>query len=204
MLSEEPEARGLAREVAQAAEAAAEHAGPEADVPLLGPKRAPVEGVAEPVRVRAESPAHSREVGLRPVFVASALLLVMGSVLWLGHGPQAAELPEVAQAEEEKPDAGAAPDAGTSGLGETSLTSQMSLDDAPISAQSIALQLPDEPLDGQRRPPCRSREVAINGGCWARWGDFPPPCGEEAYEWKGSCYLPRLERPKPPTSKKPH
>jgi hypothetical protein len=204
LLSEDPEARGFAREVAEAAEAAAEHAGPEADVPLAGPERVSVERVAVPVRVRAAPQVYVGEGRLRLVLVAGAPLWVMASVLWLGHGSQA-ELPELAQAaEEEKPDAGSTPDAGTSGLGETSLTSMVSSQPPVMAAASIALEVPDEPLPGQMRAPCRRRgAVELNGGCWIPWITLTPPCGEGAYEWKSACYWPISEKTRTPTSTKP-
>ncbi len=61
----------------------------------------------------------------------------------------------------------------------------------------------DELLPGQRRAPCRGNFVEINGGCWHLMTNMHPPCSDDAYEWKGSCYYPILERAKPQPSKKP-
>jgi hypothetical protein len=73
-------------------------------------------------------------------------------------------------------------------------------------AKAIALQMPDEPIEGQVRPPCRGpRSIVINGGCWRELKDQPPNCDDDAYEWKNGCYYPVLERPgRPRTSKDPH
>jgi serine/threonine protein kinase len=105
MLAAEPEARGLARDVALAAEAAAEHAGPEADVPLVGSpqvpvttvpvrvnaevlQRAPDQVVSVPVRVHAEPQEHDlMRMRLKQVLAVGLLLTIMGSILWMGHGP---------------------------------------------------------------------------------------------------------------------
>ncbi|MBN1206083.1 MAG: serine/threonine protein kinase, partial [Myxococcaceae bacterium] len=76
--------------------------------------------------------------------------------------------------------------------------------DAPISAEAFALEVPEQPLPGQRLAPCpRSGEVEINGGCWVRQANISPPCDHEEYEWRGACYRPALKRPRPPTTKKP-
>lgn len=66
---------------------------------------------------------------------------------------------------------------------------------APMLTESqvkaVGLPLPENPFPGQRRPPCnRYGEVEIRGGCWYRLGDAPSPCREDAYDWKGACYLP--------------
>jgi hypothetical protein len=205
LLAEEPEARGLAREVAEAAEAAAEHAGPDADVPLAGPELVPAPATAVPVSVPAEPQARSRRVNLGLVFMVATLLLVMAGALIPAPRPRVEGF-EVAQAEEEeKPDAGEAPDAGTSGLGETAMTSRVATE-LPVMAmasQPIATEVPEDPLPGQLRAPCRRRgSVEINGGCWA-WTTLTPPCAGEVYEWKGACYLALYEKGRPPTSDKP-
>jgi hypothetical protein len=123
---------------------------------------------------------------------------------WAMHS-QPEEEPTVATlAEAEAPDAGVSRDGGTSDLGDTALTARVPQQDVPGSSKVIAQKVPKEPFDGQRRPPCDRGQLAINGGCWAS-APHPPPCGEQAYEWKGSCYWPILqnEKPRPPTSTKP-
>lgn len=67
----------------------------------------------------------------------------------------------------------------------------------------LAFPMPDKPIPGQAKPPCRPRrgEVEINGGCWAELLK-PPPC-EDTAEYKGRCYLPVSERPRPPQAVEP-
>lgn len=238
LLAEDPDARGSACEVADAAESAAKHAGPTADVPMFrvkrlaaeavaapapsvlasgseppaveaaavpvqrvpvsGADRPAVEAVATPVRVRAEPQAHA---GMwRPGLAAAALVLTVMGSWWLGHRTRA-QLPEVVQAE--VPGAAAPPDAGPTGLGDGGLSARQPVQDAPASAKVISLEMPKEPLPGQRRAPCGRGEVEIHGGCWVRWADLSPPCGEKAYEWKGTCYWPFLDRTRVPTTQKP-
>ncbi len=224
MLAADPEERGLAREMALAAEAAAEHARPEADVPLFGPVpssagavgitvlmraepevppadpgQAPAEAACAPVIVGA-GPKVDEQVPWRGMLLAAVLLLIVAGILWEGHRPYAEPL-RFTQVEE--PGEGEAPDAGTAGLGESSLTSRVTSMDAPISTESIALEMPDQPLPGQQRAPCRSHgEVEINGGCWGLAKE-EPPCRDVSYEWNGACYHPVLARTRPPTTKKP-
>jgi eukaryotic-like serine/threonine-protein kinase len=245
MMAREPQARGHARELAEAAESVAEHAGGEADVPLFGPEpqateavRVPVhwgpqaivskqpaseatavparevplggedwpapEFLAVPVQKEAwvsdsKAPEHSRV--LLPGLAAAAVVLLAVVILWGSSGPRE-QAPELARAE---PMAnGAAPDAGTRGLGDSTPTTRVTSEESPVvlEAKVIATEFPDEPLPGQRRAPCKGNSVEINGGCWMVT-TIQPPCGDDAYEWKGSCYYPILTRAKPRTSKKP-
>ncbi len=199
MLAAHPEERGLAREVALAAEAAAEHAGPEADVPLFGPVPSSAGAVGVTMLARAE-PKADELVPWRGMLLAAVLLLIVAGILWEGHRPYAEPL-RFTQVEESGE--GEARDAGTAGLGETLLTSRVTSTDVPISAESIALEMPDQPLPGQQRAPCRRLgQVEINGGCWGL-ATSDPPCDDKTYEWKGACYWPVLARPRPPTTKKP-
>jgi predicted Ser/Thr protein kinase len=224
MLAKEPEARGTAREVAEAAEAAAGHARPEANVPFLGlewpeakahvePIRAlPVSDAAPPaVEAAAAEPALARREhlvhswGWRPGFVAVASILVaIVGTCWLGPGTQG-EPPEVVRAE--APALDTAPDAGTRGLGDSTPTARLAAQEAPIAQKSGAItQLLEKPLPGQMRPPCRGQgQVEINGGCWQRFAEVRPPCASGTYEWQGACYWPVPERPRvqPRTAKPP-
>ncbi len=75
--------------------------------------------------------------------------------------------------------------------------------------RGVTLPLPEQPLPGQNRAPCtRAGEVAIHGGCWHPLGHtLKPPCKEEskddAYLWKGACYLPSYPAGREPTSHPP-
>jgi hypothetical protein len=73
---------------------------------------------------------------------------------------------------------------------------------------TVGRSLPEEPLTGQRKPPCnRTGEVEIRGGCWFELTRVPPPCKEEgkdeAYAWKGTCYTPSYPIGRQPTSDLP-
>jgi hypothetical protein len=221
MLAREPEARGTAREFAEAAAAAAEQAGPEADVPFLNlewpearaqavplqaappanlvPPAAKAEGV--PVRVPTERRGSCSESRVRAVAAMGGFVLLVVALVSRGPAPQA-ELPAMAQAEE--PAAGWAPDAGTRGLGDDALAARVDSEGVPIAPESVSRDLPPQPVPGQQRVPCKRKgEVPINGGCWVHLTNIEPPCGEEEYEWQGSCYRPSGVRSRPPTSKKP-
>jgi serine/threonine protein kinase len=240
LMAEEPEARGRALEVAEAAESAAEHVGPEADVPLFDPEpleakaqavpvrvvpvssserpkaevkvvparvvpvssseRPAVGVVAVPVRVDAETEAHSWDG--RRVLLTASLLMAAVATWWMVPSSRWAA-PEVAQ--DEEPEIGLVlPDAGTAGLGDGGVAARVATQEPPISGEVIALEMPKQPLPRQRRAPCRGRgEVEINGGCWAPWATLPPPCGAEAYDWGGVCYLPLYGPVRVPTSDPP-
>ena len=71
------------------------------------------------------------------------------------------------------------------------------------TVQAIALPMPQGPFKGQNRPPCKSRfEVVIRGGCWVEIA-ARPPCGDDAYDYEGKCYLPGYSAPRPPVALHP-
>ncbi|MBN1207621.1 MAG: serine/threonine protein kinase [Myxococcaceae bacterium] len=207
MLAAEPQRRPSAREAAQAAEAAARRAGSEADVPLSG--AVPVRAQPRPVQVRVALEPRGQGLVRLPWCVPAAVVILFMVGWWLMNRspmhwqPEEEEAPMLAEAE--APDAGSSRDGGTADLGDTAMTARAPSQDVPGPSKRIAMEVPDEPLDGQQRPPCSRGEIEINGGCWAWWGHLTPPCGERAYEWRGRCYLPLLkkEKPRPPTTKKP-
>jgi serine/threonine protein kinase len=221
MLAMEPEMRGTAREVAEAAESAAEHVRPEANVPILDLERPEAKVQAVPIREvspsssesprakvesvpsreRTESHAPSWQSRFRAAAFLGGLVSFLVALVWR-HSAPPAEMPSVVQAE--APEAESAPDAGTRGLGEDTLTTRTSSESSPVQPGSITAELPEDPLPGQLRAPCRRRgSVEINGGCWAPWRGLSPPCGSGAYEWKNECFMPIWEQGRPPTSKKP-
>jgi eukaryotic-like serine/threonine-protein kinase len=68
---------------------------------------------------------------------------------------------------------------------------------------TLALPLPEKPFPGQRQPPCTPRiETALRGACWVVL-KMRPPCGDNAYEWEGTCYIPSLSPARQPTSSPP-
>jgi serine/threonine protein kinase len=218
MMAEEPEARGLARHAVDAAEAAAAQQKPDLDallwdpehtqdgfarspfrlVPSSVPERRPVEIVPAPAR--AEPLASSST--LRPRLVFAAMVLALVSIWWMGLSSRE-RVPEVVQGaslEAEK-----APDSGNTGLGDGGVPARVTPEETLEPAEVIGLEMLKQPLPDQERAPCRIRgAVEINGGCWARWSEVPPPCGEASYEWNGACYLPLYKKTRRvPTSKKP-
>jgi hypothetical protein len=97
------------------------------------------------------------------------------------------------------------PDAGTA-LGEEAVASAAPAGTPPISEGRVAKQVPDEPLPGQKRPPCNYREaVVINGGCWRHIGAGSAPCdASDEYEYEGRCFYPLLTNTqRVPTSEEP-
>ncbi|MDC0712641.1 serine/threonine-protein kinase [Stigmatella sp. ncwal1] len=186
MLSENPQDRSNAGELAAAMEAAAEAAGPEADVPMCpNGSRGGAEGVRRPV-------SESRGGCLGPAVLMSwaawLIILIAGNL-------NLAEFIDSPSSLE---------DGGTTGVVDASL------EEAPVSSvarepepSGLALEMPKAPLPGQRRPPCDRFQINIQGGCWLEILQASPPCGESYYDWKGSCYYPVAAPPRTSTSEKP-
>jgi eukaryotic-like serine/threonine-protein kinase len=97
-------------------------------------------------------------------------------------------------------DEGKADGQQTVGLADSTLDASTA---GPLEQGGIALDVPEKPFPGQRRPPCAKHELKINGGCWGRWADATPPCAVRTYEWKGMCYVPMFDPPRPSTSNPP-
>jgi eukaryotic-like serine/threonine-protein kinase len=218
LLAKEPEARGSACEVAEAAEAAAEHVGPEADVPLSGSERPKVQAEARPVDAAPLSgseqshvaaavavPVHVHSGPLRaswawrPGLVVASLFLMAAGLWWVSAvmPPGAAE-----RTQAEALSAAVVPGAKTRGLGDGTQTERSGAENTPTESKAITLDMPKQPLPGQRRPPCRRGEEVIHGACWRRFAKIEPPCGDDAYEWEGACFDPAGARARSPTSEK--
>jgi hypothetical protein len=218
MLAKEPEARGTAREIAEAAEAAAKHERPEANVPLLGHEGPEAKVQAVPIRDVPPSgsklpraaikavPAHERtehqapfgESRFKAFALVGAWVLLLTIIVWRGPAPPAA-LPSMTQVE--APEVESAPDGGTRGLGDDAVTTRVEAPTSPITLEAVSQKIPERPLPDQRRPPCQySWEVEINGGCWRHIAGSKPPCAEGDYEWQGTCYDPARIRKRVPTS----
>lgn len=56
------------------------------------------------------------------------------------------------------------------------------------------LVVPDRPLEGQARPPCKAPSREVNGGCWVALDDRPP-CPPKTAESRGKCWIPLPEDP---------
>ncbi|HEX8701403.1 MAG TPA: serine/threonine-protein kinase [Myxococcaceae bacterium] len=199
--------KGSAQRAAEALEQAAEREGPEADVPLLvpeadrfavpeRPQAEPPERPEEPRPVEAQAPAPA-SVPPRPEPLARwgpwHALTALGMVLILVMAREPLHL--VHQESH---------DGGSSAVGDTHLLAPVA-SRTPLSTgkRSISLNMPKEPFNGQRRPPCDEGDYEIRGGCWYKLEDTPPKCLPKAYEWKGGCYKPIYPPPREPTSDSP-
>lgn len=203
LLAADPEARGSACEAADVAQAAEKLVGPTADVPLFPVDPQSAESSAVPpsyeashlVPLRWEPGSHAGmwRLGL----AVAALLLATIGTRWMAPAIRA-PLPK--QVQLSVPGAAVAPDAGPTGLGDGGKRPSKTGQEAPSSEKEASLPIPEQPLPGQRRAPCDRGEVVIQGGCWIPWTTRVPPCGDQAYEWKGACFLPRLGRSRVPTT----
>ncbi|HYH97641.1 serine/threonine-protein kinase [Hyalangium sp.] len=222
--------RGLAGEAAKTLERVAEEAGPEADAPSFSwgrgrsPRLRSPEGVqlAEQqdaaarndvarhegeMRVRSE--ARIRQTPLRPrvpvwgveVSVAGlGLLLACLLVAWLHRWQGGAQTSSGTRTGED--DAVAVGDSAR-----TPPAAAFVPMPAGKRVPAVGRPLPEKLLPGQRRPPCnRTGEVEIRGGCWYALR-ATPPCKEEgkeeAYDWKGACYMPSFPTGREPTADPP-
>jgi serine/threonine protein kinase len=197
MLSEDPKARGIAKEVAEELERLLKQTRPALDLPWrANPSCQPTEKSSPPAPLepmRAQPASRVAPAGC--LFVAVLLGAVVTSTLgssgvaftrW-GCNPKAAEKL----------------DAGTKGLGEEAVASVAPAETPPVSEWRITREMPKEPLPGQKRPPCNHRLAkVINGGCWLRLDK--PPCETSDYEHEGRCYTPALNTDqRVPTSEEP-
>lgn len=219
MLSLEPAARGSAAELAQAFEHAARSTGPQADQPIVS--RSSVSGArafsaeeriltgaaavtpVHPPRSdgderRASTQKNSTRAARVPwAWLAVAAGLVALFVLQAG-GTQRHPGSAVAEDMDGTLRGLDGQDASSSGLGEGFLMACGGTREPASSEKEIGVDVPKTPLPGQARPPCKKREVVINGGCWGR--PAAPPCAEREYEWRGLCYAPVLDPYPPATS----
>ncbi|WP_037583211.1 serine/threonine protein kinase [Stigmatella aurantiaca] len=224
--------KGSAREAAQALEEAAQRAGPGADR-ALGVKASGVpewakrsEGNAWEVHRASPSPAmeeRGRWETARPpeasgrrrwppaldgVWAGSLAVMVAGLFLgpmvsgWLSRRwePEDSERVWVEWDGESR-------DGGVTAMGDSAATVPVAFA-APVEVTrmrpGLGLPIPEMPFPGQRKPPCyRSGEAEIRGGCWYELARVRSPCKEDAYDWKGACYVPSFPAHRTPTSGQP-
>ena len=192
LLSVEPEARGSARQVAEAAERGARREGRRADAPITA--RAARKGSARPKWAR-----DAGRVLIRASWLAAAAGAGMVLALWVR--PHRAE--EGSAGRQQAAQAGA-PRRSAAGLAEAEEVQQASEPMQSAENGSISREMPKEPLPGQLRAPCKAEhEDNIRGGCWVLLGKKKPPCGKDSYEWRGGCYLASFPPERPATSGKP-
>jgi hypothetical protein len=223
MLSLEPSARGSAAELEQAFEEAIRSAGPRADEPILPvPRTSGSSGEAPRAELpeqsaRAAEPSAKQPITQRGAEVSAArrdwtrerLALGLGIAIvgglvatfalqqWRSRHPPA-ELPAGSMLQCQQDSGGE--DAGATALGSEALAARVDTCEPEPSREEIGLEMRKKPLPGQARPPCKRREVEINGGCWKLPADPSPPCDEREYEWQGLCYSPILAPSPPATS----
>ncbi|SES94286.1 hypothetical protein [Stigmatella erecta] len=176
MLSEKPQDRGSAAELAAALEKVSAGRGPRAMLPK---------------RVRPLVALLSRGLALPMLAGCLAFGLL---VLLSGHlNLEGVWAPPSVMG-----------DAGTRGVADAAVEEAPMPSMAPSSEPGgLHLEMPKEPLPGQRRPPCPGYQTNIRGGCWVEGARGTPPCGEGAYDWKGACYYPVFVPPRPHTSDTP-
>jgi serine/threonine protein kinase len=198
MLSVSPEARGSARELAEALEQAAREAAPEADVPLFAREKSRPVGARGPPRhiVPRERP-RARRSWPSAASLGVALAFGAGWLLSALTTKEPATAP-VSQRVEAK-------DGGTVAVGDSALTAPVAPSQAPSVMTSIALEVPPKPLPGQRRPDANGRcpsklQVAMNGACWLRMVADTKECDQDSYAYKGACYFPVFLPTRVPTS----
>ncbi len=195
MLSHDPHARGTSSHWAHELELAARKANPHADMVLV--RRPPPEQRASSSSQYAHA-SWRRLLARRNTLAAVALAALSGLLTVLVyHQPSGvASLPGPAATSEGE----------AQSLGKAVLTSQPQATKPSSSAASVTAPVPKEPLKGQRRPPCDSHQVEINGGCWLAVHDvtdgvhLKAPCREATYSHDGKCYTPSYVPPRPPTS----
>ena len=215
--------KGQARQAADALEYAAENAAPAADVVLFD-----VAASADDA-LRAEKGRVVREVeprGLPPRQLSSAqegagaiykqsptqpvplswVAWAAGATLGLSLVSVAVLLPmrqEMVRLTKERESRGG----DSVGVGDSAEVMSVSASAPEPNAQakqSVGLPMPEGPLPDQRKPPCgKNGGTEIRGGCWHRLADGKPPCSDDAYVWKGECYVPARAAQRRPTSESP-
>jgi serine/threonine protein kinase len=205
LLSQAPEVRGTAAQVAQALESLANEPVPQrpaelqpaAEVPLPD-EPAPADGSKRPRRVRP--PERKRD--WKP-WLALAAMGACAVLLW--KVPPAPVPPEHVFANTQQSSASHAPDAGTAAVGDTPPTEPQAPTPPSTSKKSPAQASLPEPRPGQTKPDKKgrcpgSKQVPINGGCWL---EQLPMTAEECVEndgvlFQGKCFAPVLPSPKKP------
>jgi serine/threonine protein kinase len=190
MLSDAPEARGSAGEVAQALEQAAERASSKADAPITPrPQRGAAQG---------KSPLIPKVAALGLAAAVGGAALAISSA-WRVH-PREDPPREAQQAREEG--------RGTVALGDSAPAVPEAPSSQPTSSKGLGLDMPKRPLPGQVLPPCRGVDVEIEltpgrkdtRSCWIEVKATAEKCKENGYEHRGGCYVPRYLPPRLPQS----
>jgi hypothetical protein len=204
LLSDVPEERGTAAQLAQALEAAAEE-----NMPVSRPAAHPAAEVSSP-EASAAAGAAAPPKRSRPLLrmrdskpwlalaAAGASALLLWSVWpWHGHTPATPQAPGSQMTEE-----------GASAVGDTLPTTPAASAPPASEKEPLAQEPLPELRPGQARPDAKGRclgrqQVVINGGCWIDVSLDAQSCVESGYVlFKDRCYGPALAPPQkpPPTS----
>ncbi|KFE63730.1 serine/threonine-protein kinase [Hyalangium minutum] len=188
MLSVSPEARGTARELAEALEAAASCVEKQAGGSRIPPR------------------VGGRSWSIRSAWVLAGALLVLWA--WKAvHAPSHIESVEEPVASLSK-----RTERDTANLGETTPQPQPPPEQSSSQPKTISQAPPPEPFPGQLTPDAKgrcpgSKQISLNGGCWV---EVPTKDAEECEKnslvfIKGRCYAPSMgtRRKPPPTSAPP-
>ena len=206
LLSQEPEARGTARELAEAAESAVEHGRPEANAPFLDLEWPAAQAHAGVPAKPARPHVHTRSGRPLRALAAAALVLALWA-WWVTPGTHPLENSFGAcqeAADDEKADTGPV------GLGEAVVSASTMNAPEPSGRDSLAEDTLPEPLPGQTRPDAKGRcphkrQVALNGGCWVELErEKCEALNLNGYMYKSTCYVPVLPPGRSPTSQPAH
>ena len=210
LLSDVPEERGSAAELAEALEAEVEEckrASRPAEAPAAEEPPPVIPAAASARRGKEHSRIQERKWNWRPLLaLVAAAAAVMVLLPWDEQRPESVSwvyVPESAPGQAEAH----APDAGTADVGDSEPAAEAGDAAAPQSEEKPIAQ---EPPDLRQKRPTRKgkcpgrTQVLINGGCWVEQsGMTADACGENGYVMlEGKCYAPALDVPqkKVPTS----
>jgi hypothetical protein len=210
MLSDHPQARGTAGELAEALEQAEKSTGPAANE-RVWPSRSmlPTERASRPGPTRRHLARQALRRHSKRLAVAGALAagVLAGGLLPLLPRLANKEQPAQLAAVEEEKQAEADVDERTVGLADGGVNEVLAAAEAQpshgVPGYVMATPLPEKPEPGQKKPPCKSPDQrAIHGGCWAPLAT-KPPC-QDFYEHDGRCYAPVMLRTRrQPASEEP-
>jgi serine/threonine protein kinase len=197
MLSEDPQARGSAKQVAEELEHLLQGPGPGLDRPwTVSWKQPPTEETWRP-----ELPRWYALSELWPRLASAAIIVALCLLgVLLSHSLYRRKGLYVEETEDKQP-LPEKPDAGT-GVGDEAPTSVRKAE-TPISGRVVSREVPENPFSGLVRPPCGPwGAVEINGGCWRlpNQAAQKAPCYKDLYEHAGRCYMPVLTSERQPTS----
>jgi predicted Ser/Thr protein kinase len=203
LLSDVPEERGSAAELAEALEAESlDHVEVQQPAEALAAEAPPP---AVPVAVSAEgreerSRVQARKRNWRP-WLALAAAAVLVVALWSGQQPISVS-PEYVSASPPGEAQDQVPDAGTATVGDNAPIKLREPAQPPRQPESVAQEPPPELRPGQTRADGKGRcpgrkHVVFNGGCWVEQAlTTTEECMESGYVLlKGRCYAPALEVP---------